>query len=46
VIKFGDQFMLLDDLGLMPADTQLGYGLYRDDTRYLSTWDVRLNGAH
>jgi len=29
---------------LMPGDSNIGCGLYRDDTRYLSEWDLSLNG--
>src|SRR5579871_1375262 len=43
VVKFGKHFMLLDESGMAPADTPYGYGLYSDDTRYLSTWNVKIN---
>ncbi len=29
----------------MPVGNRFGYGLYRDDTRYLNCWDLRLNDA-
>jgi len=44
VLKKGNQFLVMDESGLMPIDQPFGYGLYRDDTRYLSEWDIRLNG--
>jgi glycogen debranching enzyme len=45
VIKNGSHFLLMEEDGLMPAGTDFGYGLYRDDTRYLSQWDVDLSGV-
>lgn len=44
VLKNGAHFLVLDDAGLMPAGTAYGYGLYKDDTRYLSSFNVLLNG--
>src|SRR5437588_60084 len=43
VIKNGKQFLVMDQQGLVARDNKTG-GLYRDDTRYLKTWDIRLNG--
>jgi glycogen debranching enzyme len=45
VVKFGKHFILFDESGMAPANTPYGYGLYSDDTRYLSTWNVKINGA-
>jgi len=44
VLKNQNHFLVMDESGLMPADSPYGYGLYRDDTRYLSEWDLSLNG--
>src|ERR1700723_2139465 len=38
VIKFGQYFLLMDESGLMPPGNKYGYGLYRDDTRFLNAW--------
>jgi glycogen debranching enzyme len=45
VLKNRNQFMVMDESGFMPAGSPFGYGLYRDDTRYLSEWDLSLNGV-
>ncbi len=44
VLKHGAHFLVMDETGLMPGDSNIGCGLYRDDTRYLSEWDLSLNG--
>jgi glycogen debranching enzyme len=44
VLKNQNQFMVMDECGLMPVASPYGYGLYRDDTRYLSEWNMSLNG--
>ena len=44
VLKHQGHFLVMDETGLMPGDSNLGCGLYRDDTRYLSEWDLSLNG--
>jgi len=44
VLKNQNQFLVMDESGLMPVDSPYGYGLYRDDTRYLNEWDMNLNG--
>jgi glycogen debranching enzyme len=44
VLKHGAHFLVMDETGLMPGDSSIGCGLYRDDTRYLSEWDLNLNG--
>lgn len=46
ILKNGAHFVVLDEAGLMPAGTSYGYGLYKDDTRYLSSLDFSLNGAN
>jgi glycogen debranching enzyme len=43
VLKNGRHFLVMDETGLLPADSNIGCGFYRDDTRYLKTWDLRLN---
>lgn len=45
ILKNGAYFLVLDEAGLMPGSTTYGYGLYKDDTRYLSTFDLTLNGT-
>jgi glycogen debranching enzyme len=45
VVKNGNNFLLMAESGLMPKGTDYGYGLYRDDTRYLTEWDMDLNGV-
>ncbi|MBX3073103.1 amylo-alpha-1,6-glucosidase [Candidatus Obscuribacterales bacterium] len=44
VLKNGAHFLVMDESGLMPDGTSYGYGLYKDDTRYLSMLDMSLNG--
>ncbi len=44
VLKSGKHFLVMDEMGLMPGGNSFGYGLYCDDTRYLSEWDLRMNG--
>lgn len=44
VLKHEGHFLVMDETGLMPGDSNIGSGLYRDDTRYLSEWDLSLNG--
>jgi hypothetical protein len=43
VMKFGKHFMVMEEAGLMPLDSDIGCGIYRDDTRYLSAWEISLN---
>ena len=45
VLKHGSRFLVMDEAGLMPEGTACGYGLYMDDTRYLSGWNFKVNGA-
>lgn len=41
------KFMLITDLnGILPAGGLAGYGLYADDTRYLSEFMYTINGAY
>ncbi len=44
VIKNGKYFEILSETGALPASSPYGNGLYKDDTRYLSCWDISLNG--
>lgn len=44
VIKHGRYFLVVDNAGAAPADNAMGAGLYADDTRFLSTWQMQLNG--
>jgi glycogen debranching enzyme len=43
VLKNGNHFLVMDEAGWMPIGSDFGYGLYRDDTRYLSQFDLNLN---
>jgi glycogen debranching enzyme len=44
VIKEKDLFMLTDVDGNVPVNNRQGLGLYLRDTRFLSTYDLRLDG--
>ena len=44
VIKENDLFLLTDPDGGVPRDNKQGLGLYLRDTRFLSTYELRLNG--
>jgi glycogen debranching enzyme len=44
VLKNGKHFLVMNESGLLPYDSSIGCGLYSDDTRYLSQWDILLNG--
>ncbi|OQP07735.1 amylo-alpha-1,6-glucosidase [Geobacillus sp. 46C-IIa] len=44
VIKENDLFLLTDREGNIPEHHPYGLGLYMKDTRFLSKWDLRING--
>ncbi|KZE69320.1 amylo-alpha-1,6-glucosidase [Fictibacillus phosphorivorans] len=44
VIKENDLFFLTDDKGNIPRENDYGLGLYTKDTRFLSKFDVKING--
>jgi glycogen debranching enzyme len=44
VIKENDLFFLTDDKGNIPQENDYGLGLYTKDTRFLSKFDVKING--
>lgn len=44
VIKENDLFFLTDTSGNIPENQGDGLGLYTKDTRFLSKWDVKING--
>ncbi|HEY8393216.1 MAG TPA: amylo-alpha-1,6-glucosidase [Thermaerobacter sp.] len=44
VIKEDDLFLLTDERGDIPAGHRGGMGLYRRDTRFLSRFELRVNG--
>lgn len=44
VIKENDLFFLTDDKGNIPKENDYGLGLYTKDTRYLSKFDIKING--
>jgi len=43
-IKEGDLFLYTDRQGLIRAGNTAGLGLYLGDTRFLSCWEIKLNG--
>lgn len=45
VIKEGNLFLMTDEQGNLPTGSSAGYGLYKDDTRYLSVYDLSLGGV-
>ena len=44
ILKEDQVFVVCDTGGDVPAGNDLGLGFYRQDTRYLSTYELRLNG--
>lgn len=44
LLKQNDTFVVGDDRGDFPADDEQGFGLYRQDCRFLSTYELRVNG--
>ncbi len=44
VLKGSEQFMVLDPDGMITAGPGSPYGFYQDDTRFLSQWNVLVNG--
>ncbi|MDP2675031.1 MAG: glycogen debranching N-terminal domain-containing protein [Dehalococcoidia bacterium] len=44
-IREGALFLLTDRDGGVPVDNSSGFGLYHNDTRYLSAWDISLIGV-
>ncbi len=44
VIKHGKHFLVLDTQGMISGNGAGGFGLYADDTRYLSNWQVKIDG--
>lgn len=44
IVKHGAIMLVLDDQGQIPAKKKSSYGLYMNDTRYLSKWQWRING--
>ena len=44
VLKNGSHFLVLDQGASIPACNTLGYGYYRNDTRFISEWELLLNG--
>ena len=45
VIRENGLFLLTDTDGSIPLDNNSGFGLYHNDTRYLSGWDLSLVGV-
>lgn len=46
VIKENDLFLLTDARGNIPMNHEYGLGLYTKDTRFLSKFDLKLNGKN
>jgi glycogen debranching enzyme len=44
ILKQNDVFLVSDPTGDIPAGNEAGMGLYRSDTRFLSLYELRLNG--
>ncbi len=44
ILKHNDVFVVSDVNGDIAAGNEPGFGLYRSDTRFLSTYELRLNG--
>jgi glycogen debranching enzyme len=44
ILKEDQVFVVSDINGDIPAGNELGLGFYREDTRYLSVFELRLNG--
>jgi len=44
-IKHRKYFLLMDTEGMVPGNNQEGFGLFADDTRWLSKWDISLGGV-
>ncbi len=45
ILKDGDTFAVFDRRGDIPENATSRFGLFRDDTRMLSTWTLTLDGA-
>ena len=44
-IRENGLFLFTDSKGAVPPDNESGFGLYHNDTRYLSLWDLALIGV-
>lgn len=44
-LKHRKYFLLVDTQGMVPGKNEEGFGLFADDTRWLSKWDITLGGA-
>jgi glycogen debranching enzyme len=44
ILKHNDVFIVSDLTGDIPAGNDAGFGLYRADSRFLSAYELRLNG--
>ena len=44
VLKNGNTLLVLDQSGMIDARTGSPYGLFEDDTRFLSRWQLKVNG--
>lgn len=44
VLKNSNTLLVLDQQGMIDARVGSPYGLYEDDTRFLSRWQLRING--
>ena len=41
-LKHGADFLVTDTQGMIPGERGQGFGLYRDDTRWLSRWNITI----
>lgn len=46
VLKGSEQFIVLDPDGMITPGPGSPYGLYQDDTRFLSQWTILVDGKH
>lgn len=43
VLKHGSHFLVMDESAAIPDCNTLGYGYYRNDTRFLSQWELNID---
>jgi glycogen debranching enzyme len=45
VLKNGGRFLVMNEQGMVHANEGYGHGLYFEDSRYLSNWDIHIDGT-
>ncbi len=45
VLKHGSHFLVMDESASIPDCNTLGYGYYRNDTRFLSQWEINIDAV-